>query len=183
MRSVRVPILVGLILAMAGMVGTLSGVTGAQESTPAIKDQETGTVELLDGYVAALNAHDGQEVAGYYAEDAVVTQAVYEGNTFTGRDEIARWIGDNVAGLPDLDVSVVSVTGADDRLVWEWVYWGAYTGQFPGAPAGEGQTVELRGVSVMELEDGEIVRETLYYDNLSFLTQIGVMGAATPAAN
>lgn len=62
-----------------------------------------------------------------------------------------------------------------DRVAWEWTYSGTYTGQFPGAPAGEGQPVVLHGVSVMELnEEGLIVRETLYFDNLLFFTQIGV---------
>lgn len=35
----------------------------------------------------------------------------------------------------------------------------------------------------MELVDDDIVRETLYYDNLAFLTQIGVLEKATPAAD
>lgn len=163
--------------------GTAVGAARFQSSTLVAVEQEMGAVELLDGYVASLNAHDAQATAGYYAEDAVVTQAVHEGNTFTGREEIADWMGDNFAGLPDLVVSVVSVTAEDDQLAWEWVYSGTYTGQFPGAPVGGGQSIELRGVSVMELVDDDIVRETLYYDNLAFLTQIGVLEKATPAAD
>ena len=66
--------------------------------------------------------------------------------------------------------------------MWEWTYAGSYTGQFPGAPAGSGQAVELRGVSVMTVADGLVTRETLYYDNQSFLSQIGVEGGDTPAS-
>jgi steroid delta-isomerase-like uncharacterized protein len=152
--------------------GLAKGMTMAQETMPAV----------LEGYVAALNAHDPEAAAGAYREDAVVEQAVLHGNMFTGREEIAGWVGDNLAGLPDLRVTVGSVTQQDDRLVWEWTYAGAYTGQFPGAPEGSGQPVELRGVSVMTLDGDLIARETLYYDNQSFLTQIGVEGGATPAS-
>jgi len=182
MVAVRRLAWVGLVMAMVGMLGNASGIV-AQEGSPAVEQPRSGALDLLDEYVSALNAHDPEVVAGYYAGDAVVTQAVYEGNTFTGREEIAGWIGDNLAGLPDLQVSVVSAVEDENRLVWECVYVGAYTGQFPGAPVGEGQPLELRGISVMDLENGEISRETIYYDNLSFLTQIGAMGGATPAAN
>jgi len=177
MQSVQCLIRVGLILAMVGIGGNASWMVGAQDGT------HVATSDLLDGYVAALNAHDAEDAARFYAEDAVVTQAVHEGNTFTGRDQIAGWIGDNLGGLPDLDVAVVGVVEEDDRLAWEWIYRGTYTGQFPGVPDGSGQPVELRGASVMEMQDGKIVRETLYYDNLAFLTQIGAMDGATPAAD
>ncbi len=53
---------------------------------------------------------------------------------------------------------------------------------YPGAPGGVGQAIELRGVSVMEVQGGAVVRETLYFDNLAFLTQIGAMDDGTPAA-
>jgi steroid delta-isomerase-like uncharacterized protein len=140
------------------------------------------TADLLDDYVAALNAHDGEQAASFYADNAVVTQAVLNGNTFTGREEIAGWVDDNVAGLPDLTVRVVSVTAQDDRLVWEWAYEGTYSGQFPGAPAGKGQRIVLAGVSVMTVgADGLIGQETLYYDNQSFLSQAGAEDVATPA--
>jgi len=136
--------------------------------------------EVIERYVAALNAHDSEQAASLYTEDAVVTQAVQTGNTFTGREEIAGWVGDNLAGLPDLEVTVGTVVQDGDRIAWEWTYSGSYTGQFPGAPEGEGQQVVLQGISVMEIsDDGLIARETLYYDNLSFLMQIGVADTPT----
>ena len=46
---------------------------------------------------------------------------------------------------------------------------------------GAGQPVELRGVSVMELRDGDISEETLSCDNLPLLTQIGAQAEATTA--
>jgi steroid delta-isomerase-like uncharacterized protein len=186
MRRGRVGVGGGVMVAALGLMAMMPSGMGAGQATPMVEEQVVmETVEmpaLLDGYVAALNAHDAEAVAAAYAEDAVVTQAVQDGGTFTGRAEIAGWVRDNVAGLPDLEVGVVSVVQDADRLVWEWVYTGSYTGQYPGAPGGAGQAIELRGVSVMEVQDGVVVRETLYFDNLAFLTQIGALDAGTPVA-
>lgn len=161
-----------------GLVVLTPAAVVAEGATPWAEDESMGSSavpEVIENYVAALNAHDGKRAAAFYTEDAEVTQAVQNGNTFTGRDQIADWVDDNVAGLPDLEVTIGSVVQSDDRVAWEWTYSGSYTGQFPGAPVGEGQSVVLRGVSVMELNgDGLIARETLYFDNLSFFTQIGV---------
>ncbi len=180
MRELRrvVQMMVRVVMfTMPGMV-LIGGVAASHDSTPVPAMEETG-MDFVQTYVHALSAHDGEGVAALYAEDAVVTQSVEDGATFTGREEIAGWVNDNVGGLPDLTVTAGNVATSGDIVIWEWTYTGTYSGQYPNAPAGSGQAVTLRGVSVMEVRDGLIVRETLYYDNLSFLTQIGV--AATPA--
>jgi steroid delta-isomerase-like uncharacterized protein len=128
---------------------------------------------VLANYITALNDHNPEGAAAAYTEDAVVNQAVLSGNTFTGREQIAGWVSDNLAGLPDLEVAIGTVVQSGDVLVWEWTYSGAYTGQFPGGGKGDGQQVTLNGVSVMMLEGDLIAKETLYYDNQSFLSQIG----------
>ena len=53
----------------------------------------------------------------------------------------------------------------------EWVYTGSYTGEIPGLGPGSGQTIAIPGVSVMELLDGLIVRDTFYYDRATFAVQ------------
>ncbi len=110
----------------------------------------------------------------------MVEQAVGGGNTFRGRAAIADWIAANLAAIPDLSIETHGVVLDGDRLVWEWRYRGAYTGRYPGLPAGRGQPIELRGASVMELRDGLIARETLYYDNGDFLRQVGAVPDSTP---
>ena len=139
--------------------------------------------DLVRNYADALNAHDPERVASFYTDDAIVKQAVLNGNRFRGREEIAGLISSNLAGSPNLTVTTGSVIATETQISWEWVYSGDYTGQFPGAPAGTGQAITLRGVSVMELQNGQISRETLYFDNYAFLTQTGALPpSASPAA-
>lgn len=136
--------------------------------------------DLVRNYTDALNAHDPERVASFYTDDAIVEQAVLNGNTFRGREEIAGLISSNLAGLPNLTVTTESVIATETQISWEWVYSGDYTGQFPRAPTGAGQPITLRGVSVMELQSSQIRRETLYFDNYAFLTQTGALPPGAP---
>ena len=138
---------------------------------------------LVVDYVAALNAHDPDRVAALYTDDAVVEQAVRDGNVFRGRVEIASWISANLGGVPDLTVVTEAVIAEGEQTAWAWVYRGTYAGQYPGLPPGRGQPIELRGVSLLELRDGRIGRETVYFDNYDFLVQVGALpGTGTPEA-
>jgi hypothetical protein len=38
-----------------------------------------------------------------------------------------------------------------------------------------GRRVEIRGLDLLEIEDGQIVGNTAYYDGMSFARQIGLM--------
>ena len=168
-----------LATAAALAAGTIVG--AAQEASPVASP--AAVPPILADYVTGLNAHEPERVAALYAEDAVVEQAVRGGNVFRGRTAIAGWIAANLRGVPDLTVTTESAIVEGDRIAWEWVYRGAYTGQYPGLPAGHGQPLELRGVSLLELEDGQIARETVYFDNDDFLAQVGALPATgTPAA-
>jgi steroid delta-isomerase-like uncharacterized protein len=147
----------------------------AQEATP------VAAPAIVSELQAALNAHDADAAAALYAEDAVVTQAVRDGNVFTGREQIRRWIAANLGGVPDLTVTTDTVIAEGDRIAWAWTYSGTYTGRFPGFSPGEGQPITLRVVSLLELRDELIARETLYYDNAAFLALTAAQ--ATSAAS
>ena len=99
---------------LLSMVIAAPSLAGAQEVTPAI-DSSAGPV-LIEDYLAALNAHEPERVAALYAEDAVVEQAIQNGNTFVGRDEIRGWVAANVQGIPDLAVTTESVISEGQRV-------------------------------------------------------------------
>ena len=53
------------------------------------------------------------------------------------------------------------------------------TGNFTGDPFqgvdATGRRVDIRGLDLLEIEDGRIVGNTAYYDGMSFARQIGLM--------
>lgn len=153
----------------------------AQEASPA--PSQADVPAIVAEYVAALNAHDADRVAALYTDDAVVEQVVRDGNVFRGPAEITGWIAANLQGIPDLTVTTQSVITEGDRIAWAWLYEGSYTGQYPDLPAGQGQPIELRGVSLLTLRDGMIAEEAVYFDNASFLSQVGALPrSGTPEA-
>lgn len=174
----RRSMLVIALLALATLLGG-AGRTRAQDATP-----QAAAPDLIAAYESALNAHDPEAVAALYTDDATVTQAVQDGSTFSGRDAIEAWIAANFAGIPDLTVTTESVVSEGGRIAWAWVYRGAYSGQFPGLPAGQGQPITLPGASFLALREGKIASETIYFDNRAFLTQVGALGtpSATPVS-
>lgn len=142
-----------------------------------------GTAAIVAAYTAAIGTHDAAAVVALYATDAVVTQAVRDGGTFRGPDEIGAWVGDNLAAIPDLTMTATNTVIQDDRIAWEWVYTGTYTGDYPTLPAGQGQAITLRGASFLVMRDGLIAQETVYFDNADFLAQVGGTTTATPDAD
>jgi steroid delta-isomerase-like uncharacterized protein len=164
------------LLGLALLVATMfAGQSRAHDATPTPGMEP----EVITAYTEAIGAHDADAVVALYTDDAVVVQAIGNGGTFDGPDAIRAWISDNLAAIPDLTMTTERVIVEGDHIAWQWVYRGAYTGAYPGLPAGQGQPIELRGASFIALVDGRIDRETIYFDNASFLAQVS--GAATPA--
>ena len=130
---------------------------------------------IIDDYVAALNAHDPDAFAALHTEDAVFEQVVKDGLVFRGREEIRGWLVANIHAAPDFSIATDAVIADGDRIAWAWSYRAAYTGQYPGYPAGHGQPIALRVCALLELREGRIAHETHYYDNYTFLSQTGVL--------
>ena len=67
--------------------------------------------------------------------------------------------------------------GQGDKLVKHWNFKGTHTGNFFGIPA-TGKTVNLDGVTLVSMSNGKIAEERDFFDNMEFMTQLGLMPAA-----
>ncbi len=61
-----------------------------------------------------------------------------------------------------------------DRLAWEWTMSGTHAGDFPNLPA-TGRTFTIEGVSILEVKDGLVQSQRDFYDQASFLRQVGAL--------
>ena len=131
---------------------------------------------LLDHYVERYNAGDLDGVMALYADDAV--QGMPDG-TFKGREAIRERLAMELAACPDVVHSVRSFVSDGDFFADEWTFAGTHTGPFVMPDGTEvpptGKRLEVEGMEVVALRDGKIVLNTLYYDMLSVVAQMGLL--------
>lgn len=76
-------------------------------------------------------------------------------------------------GFPDMKVSVEEQTIKGNRLFAKWTFTGTNTGVFGESPA-TGKKVNVSGHSELTFDqEGKIVREDIYYNELELLQQLG----------
>jgi predicted ester cyclase len=87
------------------------------------------------------------------------------------------------AGLPDAHMEVTNVIESGDMVAVEARFVGTHTAPLM-SPQGElapsGRSIDLAFSDFFELEDGKIVRHGVYYDQIAFMTQLGLMPEASP---
>jgi steroid delta-isomerase-like uncharacterized protein len=137
--------------------------------------------ELLDRYVELYNEGDLDACIELYAEDAV--QKMHDG-VFEGVDAIRERLARDLVAFPDARYVVDSFLAEDDKFADEWTFTGTYTGPFrrpdgTDVPA-TGKPVEIKGMEFVEVRDGKIVVDNLYYDFMASVVQLGLVpeGAA-----
>lgn len=132
---------------------------------------------LGEAYLAAWNDHDGTAVA------ALVTGSYVDPTLsapLRGAD-IAVMVDGLCAAFPDLRFEHVAALAEGDRLVLQWRMKGTNNGTaLPGAPAPTGGTIDLPGVDVITVEDGQIVDVVGFFDQKTFVEQLGLQALVAP---
>jgi len=94
-----------------------------------------------------------------------------------GRDAIREFYGEMFRAFPDFEINVKQIIGDDVGAAVRWVASGTFTGSpFQGIQP-TGRRIELRGVDYMEISDGLIATNTIFYDGAEFARQIGMLPA------
>jgi len=129
---------------------------------------------MIRDWVEAENSQDADEFASFYTDDCV-WEDVSLGLVNRGRKQVKAYFKSMFAAFPDLKFDVQSVFATGDWGVCEWVMTGSQTGRFPGVPATGGKRFSVRGVSVIQLRNGKISRNSDYWNMATLLQQVGLM--------
>ena len=90
---------------------------------------------------------------------------------FRGHDAVRAFFRELFAALPDFTMTVDRIVADDAAAVVQWHAAGTFTGgPFQGI-APTGRRVEVRGVDAMEIADGLVQHNTIYYDGATFARQ------------
>ena len=103
----------------------------------------------------AFNAHDIDAFVSLFAPDYDSQQPVHPDRAFVGRDQVrANW-SEVFEGVPDFRAELVACAVEDDTAWTEWRWHGTQT---------DGGRLEMAGVIVMRVRDGQIAAARLYVE-------------------
>ncbi len=91
-----------------------------------------------------------------------------------GIDDARAMYANYINGFSNIKFTIVDVFGQGDKLVKHWNFKGKHTRTFFGIPA-TGKDVELEGVTLVRMQEGKIAEEQDFFDNLSFMQQLGLI--------
>jgi steroid delta-isomerase-like uncharacterized protein len=131
--------------------------------------------QRVRSYFEAMDRRDAAAMAGHWREDGV--EDVVPVGLMRGRDELREFFASMFAAMPDARTTVSRLVAGEQSCAVEW----RLEGTFDGAPfmglEPTGKHVEIRGFDLLELEDGELVSNTAYFDGAAFARQIGMLPA------
>ncbi|MEU0893147.1 ester cyclase [Streptomyces massasporeus] len=139
--------------------------------------------EVMDRLTDAVTTHtDLKAVGELYAEDAVAFTP--DEGELRGRDSIVEYWRTMTEAVPGATFEVLHSYEAGDTAIDEGIYRGRNTGPLE-LPNGETlpptqKEVRIRGVDIATVRDGRIVDYRLYFDEMDFLGQLGLLPPDEP---
>jgi len=141
----------------------------------------SSALKVTSQYVAALAASDTDRMNALRSPDYVL-DFVYGDASESGPlslEETKQFWPSWLAAFPEMDYEVTRTIAAEDVVVTQWTFTGTHSKPFgqtifdrPFEPTG--RTVMFRGVSVYDIGDGLIQRETSYMDLATIMVELGV---------
>jgi ketosteroid isomerase-like protein len=118
---------------------------------------ETVTVALLKDFLEAFNRHDLDSIMEHFADDCVFYMprgATARGDRYSGKTEVRAGLAKRFEGIPDVHYGHDRHWACGDFGVSEWTLTGTTVA---------GRRIEVRGVDLLEFENGKIVRKDSFW--------------------
>ena len=135
-------------------------------------------VMLAEEFTNAQNAHDGAKLGELVADDVAYWDPSLPA-AITGRMAVENYFKESWKSFPDANVKVLNRIESGDQVVDEVEWSGTQKGAInvPGQPPipPTGKRVWGKAVAVARTKAGKITSLSVYYDNMSMMTQLGLM--------
>ena len=142
---------------------------GGQTNKSLIQKNEV----IAKSFIEYLNSHDVDKFTSLFAENSIYEE-VASGRSYKTLEKIAIYIGSTISGIPDTKFEPVNIFANDSLAVIEWIWKGTNSVGWAdmGLPA-TNKYFELRGLTIMKIKNGLIIRNSDYWDWNTFLIGIG----------
>lgn len=137
--------------------------------------------EVMDQLMTAMNSKDKEALARCYAADAVAFTP--DQGEIRGRDAISNYLFGLWDAMPDVQYENRARHDAGDVAIDEGIVVGTNTGPLELSPGhrmpATGKQLRIRSCDVARVEGGEITSHHFYFDQVEFLSQLGLMPEMT----
>jgi steroid delta-isomerase-like uncharacterized protein len=99
-----------------------------------------------------------------------------------GTEEFFAFIEEFMEAVPEYTDSLSNMFADGDRVAYVSTLRGTQTGPMGGLPA-TGKTFTLVNIIIQRLEDGKVAETWVSWDNVAFLSQLGLMPPPPAGAN
>jgi len=138
-------------------------------------------LDIVSEYTAALMAQDEQRMKTLRTSDFVldwVYADAFENPPSSAEETHAFWPS-WFAGFSEMDYEITRTIAAETVVVTQWTFTGTNDGPLVPPAFGKrmepsGRTIQFRGVSIYDVRDGLIQRETTYMDLATLMVELGV---------
>ncbi|HEX8065444.1 MAG TPA: nuclear transport factor 2 family protein [Thermoleophilaceae bacterium] len=169
-----------------GAVGSGDGIASARtgehkeiveytvEPTRPASDKARRTPEqAARALFAAIHAHDIPAILSGGHPDVVLDWDHI--GVFHGHAGVREMFEGLFKAIPDIEMTVEQTVGDDRYCAVRWRFHGSFVGgPFAGVEP-TGRAVTLRGCDVLEVENGLILRNCVYYDGSDFAREVGML--------
>jgi steroid delta-isomerase-like uncharacterized protein len=121
----------------------------------------------------AWNSHDIENVLSFYSPEYIADD-IGQASLLRGHKGLREMLETYWRAFPDLEFAVTDMVIERSRVATAWVAAGTHQGTIMNIPP-TGHKVEVRGVSIIDIEDGLIVRGQYIWDLAGMLRHMGLL--------
>ena len=130
-------------------------------------------VLYIQNLTDAWNSHNLEVVLPYYSDDYQGVD-IGEPRAQNGRKAVKEMLRRYWQAFPDLYFTIQDTVEEENRIAISWSAEGTHQGPIMNIPP-TGHRVEVRGVSIIDVEDGLVMRGQYIWDLAGMLRHMGLL--------
>ena len=137
---------------------------------------EQENIKIARQFLENLNKHNSEANRSLFA-DTMHTDATGEQQTMN-RDQSLMYHKKFLDAFPDLHFDVKDIVAQGDMVVISWVATGTHTAPLStpmGSISPTNRKITVPGVFTSDVRDNKITRQSITWDQLAFLMQLGLV--------
>ena len=144
------------------------------------RQTEENNVEIVRRSIEALNTGDVTKASEFIHSNYFnhESQASPERAKLRGPEEFIDTVKKLRGAFSDLHYEEQETIASNDKVVLIIIVTGKHTGDFFGIPP-KGNNFSYRAAHISKIADGKIIEHKAIRDDLKFMMQLGVIGAAS----